>query len=182
MPGNLKSKHYLFAEEAVGSETVCDVVMFQQNPFFKRWFHTRLSTTQFLLLVLSGVILDQITKWIVVRNFAPGESIDLAVVALHYVQNTGASFSLLPNAIVFLTVFSSLVIAIIFFSYKKIDTRYRLFFAFVLAGAIGNFIDRFRLGYVVDFIDFKIWPVFNVADIFVSLGAISLLYVVMKSE
>lgn len=152
--------------------------------FLQRWCITKITTQQFALLAAAGVLLDQLTKQTIVQNIAVNKSTIIIPYLLdfYYVRNTGASFSLLPNATLFLTIFSAAAAITILAFYKKIPSQQRLFFAFILAGTLGNFIDRIRLGYVIDFIDFKIWPVFNVADSLVTLGAISLIYVMMRSK
>jgi len=145
-----------------------------------KWFTTKLSTFYFCLIIISGFFFDQLSKILIVSKLGLGESIDFGIFALHYLQNTGASFSLLPNATDFLTVFSLIVVVVIISCYKKINVKHRLFFALIVSGALGNLLDRIRLGYVIDFLDFKIWPVFNIADTLVFIGAFSLMYVIWK--
>jgi signal peptidase II len=103
-----------------------------------------------------------------------------------YIQNKGAAFGFLQNKIIFF-IFVTIIVAVVilFLLWKTRDkSNYKLFhFSIILqlGGAIGNLIDRVRLGYVVDFLDFRIWPVFNVADIAIVSGVILLSWYVIKN-
>lgn len=125
--------------------------------------------------------LDQVTKLIVLKNFALYESKPIieGIFHLTYVRNIGAAFSILQNQRTFLIITSSIVmIVIIWFllSKKYPNTMVLYSLILVLAGAMGNLVDRIRFGYVVDFFDFLIWPVFNIADMSIVVGAILLGY------
>lgn len=127
---------------------------------------------------------DQLTKALVKMHMAPNQSIPVIDNILHltYVQNTGAAFSLLKGRVFFFVVVSFAVIAVIVYYLIRLPKEKKLFkftLALVLGGAFGNLVDRLRFGYVVDFIDFRIWPVFNVADSAVVIGVLLLLYLVM---
>ncbi|GAF74610.1 unnamed protein product, partial [marine sediment metagenome] len=93
------------------------------------------------------------------------------------VKNTGAAFGILKNQTLLLIWFSVIVIGVILFYMDKIpkDKIVQIFTALILGGTISNLIDRLRLGYVIDFINFKIWPAFNIADAAVTIGAIGLI-------
>lgn len=126
------------------------------------------------------VIIDQLTKAAVVAYFGgTAESVTLipGVLSFCHVENTGAGFSILSGKTVFLILFTAAAMAIILYLLYKRRYKHPLTdwgFCLVLAGGIGNMIDRvFRGGAVVDFIrtDFINFPVFNVADICVTLGA-----------
>jgi signal peptidase II len=96
-----------------------------------------------------------------------------------YVENQGSAFGLLTNAH-FLIAFTALMaIATIVIYYRFPYWNHPLLkigLGLMLGGAIGNLIDRLRLGYVVDFIDFRVWPVFNIADSAISVGVITLAF------
>lgn len=102
---------------------------------------------------------------------------------LTYIRNTGAAFGILPNVTLLLGILSALVsLGLGFFMLRRsadMSTLQRSAFTLILAGAVGNMIDRFRLGYVIDFIHFTLprfdFPVFNLADSFVVVGAALLL-------
>ncbi len=92
---------------------------------------------------------------------------------LTYVENTGAAFGMMKNGN-FLLIFVMLaIIAYIIISWREFCSYGRLVkwgAVFILAGALGNLYDRITLGFVVDFLDFRVWPVFNVADSFITVG------------
>jgi signal peptidase II len=118
---------------------------------------------------------DQFTKYLVVASFSPGESRPLIppIADLTYVQNTGAAFGLFKGQQVLFIGFSLLVIAWIaraFLRGQSLSTATCRGYALILGGAVGNLIDRLRVGYVVDFINFHVWPVFNVGDSAITIG------------
>ena len=139
----------------------------------------------FILTLFSALIVavDQLTKYLVVENiplyadvpFLPG------VVQLTYAQNTGAAFSILQGQQwLFALIFVTLTVAILWAYLKKAFpfSKFEWFcIASVYAGGLGNMIDRLRLGYVIDMIEtqFIKFPVFNVADSFITCGCIALM-------
>ncbi len=149
-----------------------------------------------IAIMVGAVALDQITKWLVVLNMQIGESIPIIKDVLHvtYVRNPGAAMGILSeNRWVFILLSLLGVAAICFylFRYKPQEWYMYVPFSMIAGGGIGNMIDRifygesFGNGSVVDFIDFcafpKLWMwIFNVADIFVCVGAGALiLYLVI---
>ena len=127
------------------------------------------------------VIADQVTKYLVVKHIALYEAVPVwnKVFHLTYIQNTGMGFSLLEGYRWLFIVMTLAAFVLIFITLKKkwITHPTGLWaLAFIAGGAVGNLIDRIRLGYVVDMIcvDFIDFPVFNVADCFVVCGAILL--------
>ena len=134
-----------------------------------------------VILMAVSVVLDQISKYLVVANMELGESIDIipGVLRFTYIHNEGAAFGSLDNARwVFMILSSIAIVAILVFLFWKKPQNKLLLSAIILVagGGIGNMIDRIFLGYVVDFIDFcafpKIWMwIFNVADACVCIGA-----------
>ena len=132
--------------------------------------------------LISGLMLaiDQATKHLIAASFIPGASRPFLppLVYLTYVQNTGAAFGLLKGQQTLFIVISLLVIAwgIWEFRTKASMTHSSVWgYALILGGAAGNLIDRLRLGYVVDFIDLRVWPVFNVGDSAITIGVALLL-------
>ena len=138
----------------------------------------------FMLIVAAGaVVADQLSKlWVVqgIPLYARVEALP-GVFHLTYVQNTGAAFSSFQGMQwLFAVIFALFTVAVIWeFSKKRLPftTFDRWCIALVYAGGLGNMIDRIRLGYVVDMIavDFINFPVFNVADCFITCGCIALL-------
>ena len=125
-------------------------------------------------LVAVLIIIDQITKRIAVNVLADGLRIPLinGVLEFTFVQNRGAAFGIMQNALPFFVVITLAALCVITYFLLHIPSqkRYlplRICLCFIAAGAIGNFIDRLRLSYVRDFIYFSLidFPVFNVADI-----------------
>ena len=129
---------------------------------------------------------DQISKYMVRANMRPYESIPVIKNIFHltYVNNTGAAFSMLRGKILFFTVFSSAVIIALVYALIKLplEKRIRLLLALIIGGATGNLIDRVRFGYVVDFLDFRVWPVFNIADCAIVVGVAILAFIITFSK
>ncbi len=128
----------------------------------------------FLLFVL--VVIDQTTKWIAELSMVFFKPIHIIpnIFSLELVHNYGAAYGILQNQRLFLLSVSVIVIVgAFYFSKHIIQSVYSLYaLVFLLAGAIGNFIDRLFLGYVIDFVDIKIFPVFNFADVFIDIAII----------
>lgn len=131
------------------------------------------------LTAIGLILLDQVTKEFAVR-FLKGKApfvIWEGVFELRYLENRGAAFGMLQGQRFFFLI-SGLVVfgaALWFFRYMSKDKKFwplRLIAVFILSGAWGNMIDRLRLSYVVDFFYFRLidFPIFNVADIYVSVG------------
>ena len=135
------------------------------------------------IAVLLLVLLDQWTKVLAVRHLMNTDGITFIpkVFRLYYLENRGSAFGLMQNQKVFLVVFTVIILAALTFFYRKIPDTGRMMplkiaAVLIYAGAIGNFIDRIRQSYVVDFFYF---PVFNVADIYVTTAAIALIILVI---
>jgi signal peptidase II len=142
------------------------------------------------LLLIAGtiVLLDQVTKAMVLSKIPLYHSIPViqGLFSLTHIQNPGGAFGFLADQSplirsTFFLFVSSLVAVLIFFFYRNTPPTYRFLsaaFALIFGGAIGNLIDRFRFGQVVDFLDFYIghyhWPAFNVADSAITVGIVIL--------
>lgn len=127
------------------------------------------------------VAVDQLSKWLVVKNISIGDSFTVipGLIDFTYVKNTGAAFSILSNATWILSLVSiafCIGIAIWFFRKRPQHKLLCICICMLFAGALGNAMDRVMLGYVVDFIEttFISFPVFNVADISITVGAVLL--------
>ena len=125
------------------------------------------------------IISDQITKFLITKYMALHQSIPLIKNILHltYIQNTGAGFGILKGSNTILIFTSLIIIGAILFNFKKItkEKSINIPIALILGGAIGNLIDRILVGHVIDFMDFRIWPAFNVADSAITIGALWLI-------
>ncbi|MGM0413949.1 MAG: signal peptidase II [Bacillota bacterium] len=143
-----------------------------------------IKTSIFFLFLLS---LDQGSKLYIENNFLLGESQPVIEGIFHftYVRNTGVSFGMLADNLFLILILQLIIIFIlIYLKIKLLPDHFfiNFCFVFVLAGAIGNLIDRFIYGYVIDFFDFQIWPVFNFADIYIVLGVFGLILFIFKTD
>jgi len=133
-----------------------------------------------LFVVLTILSLDQLTKLLVTKNLAPYQSVPVISGIFHItlVHNRGAAFGLLKGQFYLFVLASIGAIILIALHLKKNSGRkfdvYSLSLLLILAGALGNLIDRLAFGYVIDFLDFRVWPVFNLADSAITIGAILL--------
>ena len=136
-----------------------------------------------VLFVLGVTAADQISKWLVVEQIPLYSQVDVIPGLFHltYVQNTGAAFSAFQGMQwLFAVIFALFTIGVIWeYVGKKMPftTLERWCIAAIYAGGLGNMIDRLRLGYVVDMIEVEFirFPVFNVADCFITCGCILLM-------
>jgi len=142
-----------------------------------------------LILWSAGILaFDRVTKWLIMKSFYLQESVSIipGFFDFTYIRNRGAAFGFLAGASSALTapffiLLSILAAVVIFFYYKKASSRElltRTSLAWIMGGALGNFIDRLAYGEVVDFLDFHWrqlhWPAFNVADSAITLGVVGL--------
>lgn len=134
----------------------------------------------FWLAAAAAFALDQWTKQLVVTSFAIGES-RIAVPHLLYwtfVQNRAGAFGLFGTQTWLLVAMAIGVLAVFWFAFRDQAAQsllVRIAFGAIVGGAIGNIVDRFHYGFVVDFIDLRWWPVFNVADSCVTVGVVLLI-------
>ena len=133
----------------------------------------------FIVVVLLVIVVDQIVKHWVATTFLPDESRIFIphVLWLTYVQNQHGAFGLFGSHPLVLAALASVVLVSFFVWYRQERGGWgtHLAFALILGGAVGNIADRVRLGYVVDFFDLRWFPVFNVADSCITIGAIILI-------
>ncbi len=141
-----------------------------------------MKTRYVLLIAAIVVLLDQLSKYLVKTYLTLGQPITVIkhVLYFKYVQNSGASFSILQGWTWFLIAFAIFVLILIFYMYEKIEKTHKPFIGLIVGGTIGNLIDRISYGYVIDFIDFRIWPNFNIADSAVCIGALLLIYFIWR--
>ncbi len=130
--------------------------------------------------VILVYILDQASKFLASRLLSPGESVPVIKNLLHMtlVYNTGAAFGMFSSHPYFFVAVA--VLSVFLINYLFIRKGHKLMalegvaLGFILAGTLGNLTDRLRVGYVIDFIDLRVWPVFNLADSFITIGAVML--------
>jgi len=137
-----------------------------------------------LIILAVLVVLDQFTKLLAVNNLKDASAVAIIrnVLELQYLENNGAAFGMLQNQKAFFVLIAVLILIVICYVIFLLpdDKKYNyldFLLVMVASGAIGNMIDRFRTGYVVDFIYFKLinFPIFNVADIYVTVSTILLI-------
>ena len=133
------------------------------------------------LIASSVVVIDRLTKHFFCSNLSRGQSIKIipGIFHLTLVFNTGSAFGLFKEGNLFFIITSILVITLIIFIYCLRRCHYKdmvviAAFGLISGGAIGNLIDRVLFGYVIDFLDFRVWPVFNIADSAITAGAVLL--------
>ena len=141
-----------------------------------------------IVVIIVLVLADQFTKSLAVAHLKdkPAFNIISGVLELNYLENKGAAFGMLQNQKAFFIFVAVVILSVIgYVLYKMPDEKkYRLLhvlLSLIAAGAIGNMIDRIRLDYVVDFIYFVLinFPIFNVADIYVSVSTVALVILLL---
>lgn len=143
----------------------------------------------YLILSILFVIVDQVVKIWIVNNFSLHDGMELikGLVSILYVRNTGAAWGMFEGKMVFFYLITAVAIGTLLYLMFKEKGKSKLLltaYSLILAGAVGNFIDRIRLGYVVDMFKFEFidFPIFNVADICLTIGVIFLFYYVIFKE
>jgi signal peptidase II len=128
------------------------------------------------LLAVAGAAFfaDQVTKQVVARALAVGETADLAgPFSLHHVQNSGIAFGLFASRTTIVIAVTAVAVAWMIWFFARTGRRHPVLpvaLGLVLGGSIANLVDRIRLGHVTDFLDLEAWPAFNLADTFIVVG------------
>lgn len=144
------------------------------------------------IILLFSIVSDQLTKLWAIDVLKNGASIKVIgnFLRFTYAENKGAAFSILQNQLWFFIIATIVMLGILsymFFMTKNLTPLSRLSISMIAGGAIGNFIDRLRLGYVVDFIDVRFgsfynFPIFNIADSFVVCGTILMIILILFNK
>ena len=129
----------------------------------------------YFLLTLLILILDQLVKVTVLLKLEPFQSLWVIknIFSITFVRNYGAAVGILQSQTWLLIALSLAVIFFVWFQRDKLKGYSKVFWiglGLALGGVLGNLVDRIRLGYVIDFLDFQFWPVFNLADIAIVCG------------
>ncbi len=142
-----------------------------------------------LAFVVTGIVfcIDWLSKFYVKLNLSPGESIPIIndFFYLTYLKNRGIIFGLFFPPTISIIVVSGIIIAVLLFLLGKIFPKSRwqkISLGLLWGGLLANFFDRLWDGNVVDFLNFRFWPVFNVADITICIGAVLLFIEILKSN
>lgn len=134
-----------------------------------------------ICVIIACVILDQATKILISSTYTIGECHEIikGVLNFRYIRNEGAAWGMFSDArwvFILITTIALIIMPYFLYKYRKVHVMFSLSLSFLIGGAIGNMIDRIFLGSVVDFIEaaFIDFPIFNIADCFVTIGAIML--------
>ena len=143
----------------------------------------------YYLFAVLLIAIDQITKWNIVQNFELYQEkiIVPGIFSLFYIQNEGAAWGIFQGKMVFFYLVTLIVVGYLIYMFQQEKNKTKLVgisFALILSGAIGNFIDRLLNGYVVDMfrLDFINFPIFNVADVCLTVGVALMLIHVLFFE
>tara|TARA_B100002019_G_scaffold259683_1_gene245245 strand:- start:202 stop:660 length:459 start_codon:yes stop_codon:yes gene_type:complete len=141
----------------------------------------------FLSLSIFIALIDQVTKYLMFYNKKLFINKDFILFKLDFIKNYGAAFNIFSGSRIFLSIISiffSILIIYLIFRKNTLNSFDLYSYSFILGGTIGNGIDRIYKGFVVDFIklSFIDFPVFNIADIFINIGFIFLLYNIFKNN
>lgn len=139
----------------------------------------------FLVVTFAALAVDQVSKVLVVNHLRTGESFAVLprIFYLTYIKNPGGAFGILAyrtEIFIFLAFVFIIVVLLIAAFYSGNNWVLSTCLGLVTGGVMGNLIDRIRTGYVIDFLDFRFWPVFNAADVFISAGALLLFLILLQ--
>jgi signal peptidase II len=139
------------------------------------------------LAALVVLVADQLTKSIVLHALAPNESrVAIAhVLWWTYVQNTHGAFGLFGDSAALLIVMAIIVLGIFWIAFREAARHsllVRIAFGAIVGGAIGNIVDRLHYHFVIDFIDLRWWPVFNIADSCITIGVAALVLASLRRD
>ncbi|MDD5772221.1 MAG: signal peptidase II [bacterium] len=141
----------------------------------------------FYILGIILIIIDQVTKLLITDKLDLGQSIPVIDGILHftYVRNPGIAFGLFPKMNIIIIILSIVTIFLLFSIYRKTNSGnlwIRTALIFIVSGAAGNLLDRIQYNVVIDFIDFRVWPVFNLADAFIVIGVVILFIIIFFTK
>jgi signal peptidase II len=126
------------------------------------------------VVVLAAIVSDQATKHIVAGQLALDDSVHvLGPFSIHHVQNSGIAFGLFAGATPLVTALTALAVGWMLVFFTRSGSRHPVLpvaLGLLIGGSASNLVDRLRLGYVTDFLDFRYWPAFNLADTFIVVG------------
>jgi signal peptidase II len=133
------------------------------------------------VIAASVLAADQLSKQVFLSSWSAGDSMPILPPVLYftYVQNTGAAFGLFKGQQLAFMITTIAIIVWIVFELRRAAATFdatQAAYGLILGGAIGNLIDRARLGFVVDFIDLRVWPVFNIGDSGITIGVCLLIF------
>ena len=137
-------------------------------------------------VALAAVAADQATKQIVASQLPFGHAVHvLGPFSLHHVQNSGIAFGLFPNSTAVVALLTGLAVAWMIWFFARSGARHPVLptaLGLLIGGSVSNLADRIRLGHVTDFLDFRWWPAFNLADTFICVGVAILLLTLVWAD
>jgi signal peptidase II len=137
-------------------------------------------------VALAALGADQLTKSVVSDHLALDEGLKVVgPFSIHHVQNSGIAFGLFSSATAAVIVLTTLAVAWMLFFFARSGARHPILPAalgLVIGGSVSNLIDRVRLGHVTDFLDFRYWPAFNLADSFIVIGVVILFLILLFTD
>lgn len=138
---------------------------------------------RFISVALLVFLIDGLTKFLVLAA-KPDQVLIEGILSLTYATNTGISFGLLTNQPIIPMLVSIAVLGGVMYYYKELPKEKTVQWgvALIFGGTLGNLTDRILHGFVIDFINFSFWPAFNVADSAITVGAVLVLYYLIKNE
>lgn len=144
-----------------------------------------LMNVYFLISAVCVLILDQVTKYIIIEKLPISSEIEVirGFFYITHLKNTGAAFGLFQDSTRTLTTISFVAIVLIIILKIILKLNYAFYnvsLGFVLGGALGNLIDRYFVGEVTDFLNFTFWPVFNIADSFIIIGFCLIIILILR--
>ena len=137
-------------------------------------------------IAFAAVAADQLTKYIVTSHIALDDGVHVVgPFWIHHVQNSGIAFGLFASATAVVILATGVAVAWMLLFFGRSGARHPVLpvaLGLVIGGSVSNLLDRVRLGYVTDFLDFRYWPAFNLADTFIVVGVLVLLGVLVHAE
>jgi signal peptidase II len=137
-------------------------------------------------IAIAAVVADQVTKHVVASNLQLGEGVHVVgPFAIRHVQNSGIAFGLFAHSTSAVIALTTVAIAWMLVYFARSGARHPVLpvaLGLVIGGSISNLADRVRLGFVTDFLDFRYWPAFNLADSFIVIGVLILLSALVLAE
>ena len=137
-------------------------------------------------IALAAIAADQLTKYIVTSRLALDDGVHIVgPFWIHHVQNSGIAFGLFASATAVVILATGIAVTWMLVFFARSGARHPILpvaLGLVIGGSVSNLLDRVRLGYVTDFLDFRYWPAFNLADSFIVIGVLVLLGALMHAE